>query len=242
MDRQGVGRMTLYSVVIPIMDEVENIEPLIAELEPVMMTMDQDWELICVNDGSTDGSGELLDRLAKEKPFLKPIHFTQNFGQSSGFDAGFAAAQGEFIITLDGDRQNDPADIPKLIAASDNSDLVCGHRVNRRDPWNKRWISKLANWVRSRVCQDHTPDTGCSLKLYRTSALRSIKLYDGMHRFLPALFLIEGFTVHSVPVQHRARVNGESKYFFFNRSLRPFMDMFAVWWMRKRHLRYQVKT
>ena len=145
------------------------------------------------------------------------------------------------MITLDGDRQNDPNDIPKLIALSEKFDLVCGQRLNRRDPFLKRIISSAANFIRSRVCKDGMTDTGCSLKLYRTSCLKQIKLYDGMHRFLPALFLIEGFQVTQVPVNHRERTGGTTKYNLFNRSFNTIVDMWAVWWMRRRHLKYQLR-
>ncbi len=234
--------MVKYSVVIPLKNEAENILELINELEPVMDGLKQPWELICVDDGSTDGTQSILSGLIQRKRNLRVLLFTRNFGQSSAFDAGFKAARGEFVITLDGDRQNDPADIPKLAAAAADCDMVCGQRVKRRDPWSKRFISKAANYVRSRVCQDGVQDTGCSLKIYRTQCLRQIKMYQGMHRFLPALFTIEGFRVKEMPVNHRERLKGSTKYNFFNRSFNILADMWAVWWMRNRRLNYQIQS
>lgn len=230
----------IYSVIIPLKNEEANIADLIEELEPVMNNLQCPWELICIDDGSSDQTLSLLEDFAKNKPYLRVISFSNNFGQSSAFAAGFAKARGEFIITLDGDRQNDPKDIPQLINALGHADLVCGWRMNRRDPLQKKLISKVSNWIRSRLCQDHMHDTGCSLKLYRKKALDKIKLYYGMHRFLPALFLIEGFSVKEVPVSHRKREKGKTKYHFFNRSLGPIIDMFVVLWMRKKHLRHQI--
>lgn len=229
-----------YSVVIPIKDEQESITDLLQEIEPVMDSMGEPWECICVDDGSTDRTPEILKDLAETKAFIRVLTFARNYGQSSAFDAGFREARGEIVLTLDADGQNDPADIPKLLEKMQESDLVCGVRQNRRDPLSKRWISKLANYVRSRVCQDGMQDTGCSLKAYRKSCLNRVKLYHGMHRFLPALFRIEGFRIAEVPVNHRPRAKGKSKYHFLNRSLSPLMDMFAVLWMRKRHLRYRI--
>lgn len=230
-----------YSIIIPLKNEEENIHELIAELTPVMEALNAPWELICVDDGSTDQTLALLSELKKINPFLRILAFEKNYGQSSAFDAGFKAASGEFIITLDGDRQNDPKDIPKLIAAASDADLVTGHRVNRKDPLTKKLISRLANFVRSRFCHDDVPDTGCSLKLYRKACLEKIKLYQGMHRFLPALFKIEGFKVAVVPVNHRERIKGVTKYNFFNRSFNTIADMLAVRWMGSRHLRYRIK-
>ncbi len=230
-----------YSVVIPLKNEEENLLPLIQELEPIMDKLGaSSWELICINDGSTDRTGPLLNALRKEKTYLKPLHFKKNYGQSSAFDAGFKAAQGSIIITLDGDRQNDPADIPKIVQAMQQADMVCGIRVKRKDTWIKKTTSRLANFVRSRLCQDGVQDTGCSLKAYRKEALQQLRLYEGMHRFLPALFKIEGFTVSEVPVNHRERIRGKSNYNFLNRSLNTVADMFAVLWMRKRKLQYEV--
>lgn len=230
----------LYSLVIPFKDEESNVEDLILELVPVMESLNAPWELLCIDDGSTDQTRQILEKLASQFPQIRLLIFDQNYGQTSAFDAGFQSAKGEFLITLDGDGQNDPRDIPKLVEAIDGYDLVCGRRVNRRDPWMKRIISRLANFVRSRVCRDGMHDTGCSLKIYRTSCLRKIKLFHGLHRFLPALFTIEGFRTCEIPVNHRERTKGKSKYHFFNRLLGPVWDLFAVYWMRKKHLRYRI--
>lgn len=228
-----------YSVVIPLKNEESNITDLLKELEPVMQALQKPWEVLCINDGSTDNTKQILEQLAKNKPQLRVLNFTRNFGQSSAFDAGFRHAYGEFVITLDGDGQNNPADIPKLIQVSEHADLVCGWRKTRKDTFVKKCTSRIANFVRSRICQDQMHDTGCSLKVYRKSALDKIKMFHGMHRFLPALFQIEGLRVIEVPVSHRERLKGKSNYHFFNRSLNTIIDMLAVLWMRKRRLKYQ---
>lgn len=230
-----------YSVVIPLKNEESNIVDLIHELEPIMQSLNQHWELICIDDGSTDQTRHILMGLAKEKKYLKIIAFNKNYGQSSAFHAGFSAARGKFVITLDGDRQNDPADIPKMVELIQNCDLVCGIRQKRKDPWNKRIISKLANKVRRWICEDGVQDSGCSLKIYRTECLHKIKMYHGMHRFLPALFKIEGFSVKEIPVNHRERIRGVSKYNFMNRSFNTISDLLAVGWMDKRQLRYKIE-
>lgn len=231
-----------YSIVIPLKDEESNIEELIGELEPVMETLDAPWELICIDDGSSDRTLSLLSELKKTRPHMAILSFTKNFGQTSAFHAGFQTARGEFVITMDGDRQNDPADIPHLITAMNGYDLLCGQRVNRRDPLGKRLISRFANFIRSRVLRDGIADTGCSLKIYRRRCLQDIPLYDGMHRFLPALFLAYGFKVGQAAVNHRERVKGKTKYNFFNRSLNTVSDMLAVRWMAKRRLAYRIKS
>ena len=231
-----------YSIVIPMKDEEGNVKPLINELEPVMRSLNNEWELICVDDGSVDRTLEILNELSSVKPYLKIIAFDSNYGQSSAFDAGFRSALGEFVITLDGDRQNDPSDIPQMIEMAEQFDLVCGVRKKRRDKWLKRAISYWANAVRSRFCGDGVQDTGCSLKIYRKSCLNNIKMYHGMHRFLPALFKIEGFSVGQLTVNHRERDQGKTKYNFLNRSFNTISDMFAVRWMRKRQLNYRTKS
>lgn len=230
----------VYSVVIPMKNEEENVFDLIEELEPIMQQLKKPWEIVCIDDGSTDATLKILSQLSETRPHLRTIVFEKNYGQSSAFDAGFKSALGEYIITLDGDRQNDPADIPKLLDKIQTHDLVCGSRVNRKDPWIKKITSYLANLVRSRVCKDGVKDTGCSLKVYKKSSLSRIKMYQGMHRFLPALFQIEGFKVAEVPVNHRERVKGVTKYNFLNRSFNTIADMLAVRWMRNRQLHYKI--
>ena len=229
-----------YSVVIPIKNEAENIEPLVNEVESTMGSIGDPWELIYIDDGSTDKSLETILSLKAKKPFLKVISFKKNAGQTSAFDAGFKMAKGKYVITLDGDGQNDPKDIVKMIPFASEFPLVCGKRMKRNDPLYKKLSSKIANSVRGSVLGDQSSDTGCSLKIYQKSALESIKLFTGMHRFLPALFVIEGLPVKQVEVSHRARVKGTSKYHFFNRLVGPIIDLFAVSWMKNRRLTYQI--
>jgi glycosyltransferase involved in cell wall biosynthesis len=230
-----------YSVIIPFKDEEENVEPLIIELEGAMLALQEPFEVLAIDDGSRDATLTVLKRLKVGRPWLKILKFEKNFGQSSAFDAGFKAAKGEFVLTLDGDGQNDPADIEKLIQHLGDADLVCGWRKARKDPASKKIISRIANYIRSRLCEDGVHDTGCSLKLYRRSSLNRIKLFCGMHRFLPALFLIEGFKVKEVPVNHRERTRGKTKYHLFNRSLNTLVDLWAVRWMKKRQLAWKVE-
>lgn len=232
----------IYSIIIPLKNEAGNIVDLINELEPVMYHVGDPWELICIDDGSTDGTRQILRELVAQKPYLHIIFFKKNYGQSSAFDAGFKAARGEFVITLDGDGQNDPKDIPRLIELMPDCDLVCGIRLKRKDSFIKRLTSRLANSIRSRLCDDGVQDTGCSLKVYRKACLQHIKMYHGMHRFLPALFKMEGFRIKQIPVNHRERLKGKSHYHFFNRSFNTIADLLAVRWMKNRHLRYQIES
>jgi len=232
----------IYSVVIPLKNEAGNIVGLVQELEPVMDALNSSWELICIDDGSTDNTRSILSDLAAHNTRIRTIFFKKNYGQSSAFDAGFKAATGQYVITLDGDGQNDPKDIPLLIDLIKECDLVCGIRTKRKDSLIKRWISKTANFIRSRICDDGVQDTGCSLKVYRKDALDRIKLFHGMHRFLPALFKMEGFRIKQIPVNHRERLKGKSNYNFFNRSLNTIADLLAVRWMLKRRLHYQIDS
>ena len=229
-----------YSVVIPLKNEEGNIKQLLNELYPVMQKVGHPFEVICIDDGSTDETLNILKELTPQKPNLRTLIFDKNYGQSSAFDAGFKNAQGEWIITLDGDLQNDPLDIPRLINISGSYDLICGRRQKRKDPWHKKITSFLANKIRKKLCKDTVQDTGCSLKLYRSISLSKIKMFQGMHRFLPALFSNEGFRVTEIDVNHRERVQGCTKYNLFNRSFNTIADMLAVRWMGKRHLNYKI--
>jgi len=224
----------ILSVVIPVKNEEENLPTLCEELFSVLRSVNEPFEVVIVDDGSTDKTLPLLENLSQKLPELRYLSFDKNYGQTAAFLAGFRAARGDWIITLDGDGQNDPHDIPKLLPLRSEADLVVGRRKKRKDSLSKRVISRVANAVRSRLCDDGVDDTGCSLKLFRKSALQEIKLFRGMHRFFPALFRMEGFRVQQIDVNHRPRLKGKSNYNIFNRSLNPIIDLFAVWWMRNR--------
>ena len=157
-------------------------------------------------------------------------------------DAGFKHAVGKYVVTMDADLQNDPADIPKLLEKLNTCDMVCGWRQKRNDPWIKRISSKVANSIRNKLSNEDIKDTGCSLKAYRRECFSRIKLFNGMHRFLPTLFKMEGFSVTEVVVNHYPRKFGKSKYGVFNRAFRAFMDLLVVRWMKKRKLNYEVKN
>ena len=230
------------SVVIPIKDERDNLRPLTDQLLKVLQAREESdtapFEIIYVDDGSSDGSSELLDRLAAEHPRVTVWHFARNYGQSAGFDAGFKRSTGALIATMDGDLQNDPADIGVLLAYAKDSDLVCGWRTNRHDSLIRKISSRVANAVRSAVTGDRVHDTGCSLKLFRRPVVDRLQMFTGMHRFFPALALMHGFTVTEVPVRHHPRTHGISKYGVGNRLFKGLYDLIAVRWMQTRVLRY----
>src|SRR5262245_20203554 len=230
----------MISVVAPVFNERENLGALVDELLSVLRADVRPFEIVLVDDGSTDGSSGLIDTLASKHPEVRGLHFRSNAGQSAAFDAGFKAARGDIVVTIDADLQNDPKDIPKLLAALDGHDAAVGYRVNRNDTTVRRLSSKIANSVRNCVSGDDIIDTGCSLKAFRAEALREIKLWTGMHRFLPTLMRIEGRSVVQVPVAHRPRLKGTSKYGVWNRVFRSSADLLAVRWMKSRHLGYEV--
>ena len=230
------------SVVIPIKDERDNLRPLTDQLLKVLQSREESdtspFEIIYVDDGSSDGSSELLDRLAAEHPPVTVWHFDRNYGQSAGFDAGFKRSTGTLIATMDGDLQNDPTDIGVLLAYAKDYDLVCGWRTNRHDSLIRKISSRVANAVRSAVTGDRVHDTGCSLKLFRRPVVDRLQMFTGMHRFFPALALMHGFTVTEVPVRHHPRTHGVSKYGVGNRLFKGLYDLIAVRWMQTRVLRY----
>lgn len=228
------------SLIVPVFNEKENLEPLVDEIVGVIGSLDLWYEIILVNDGSTDGSREVIRELEQGRSEVRGLHFRANTGQTAAFDAGFKAAAGGIIVTLDADLQNDPADIPKLLDALGSNAAAVGYRTVRHDSWLRRVSSTIANRIRNRLSGDSIRDTGCSLKAFRTGPLRQIRLYTGMHRFLPTLIRMDGGTVVEVPVNHRQRLAGDSKYGVWNRAFRALIDLFAVRWMKKRRLDYEV--
>jgi glycosyltransferase involved in cell wall biosynthesis len=232
---------TDLSVVIPVFNERDNIGPLLAEIDAVLQPLGLSYEIVVVDDGSTDGSDAVLKQLRGPHPSLRVVSLTRNAGQTAAMDAGFHRSRGATVVTLDADLQNDPADIPKLLVHLEGYDAVVGVRRNRRDNLVRRVSSRVANYVRNRLSDEHITDTGCSLKAFRRPALEHLVLYNGMHRFLPTLIKMEGFRVREVTVGHRPRRHGQSKYGIGNRLVPSFMDLMAVRWMKKRKLRYEVK-
>jgi dolichol-phosphate mannosyltransferase len=229
------------SVVIPVRNEAENIAPLVDEIRSALDGSVR-YEVVFVDDGSEDATPAEVARLAAEVPKVRLIRHAHSCGQSAAIRTGVRAARADWITTLDGDGQNDPADIPKLwrlgMATSASAPiLVNGHRKTRQDRWSKRWASRIANAVRSWLLGDKTPDTGCGLKLFRRSLFLDLPYFDHMHRFLPALVLREGGTVYSVTVNHRLRRRGVSKYGVFDRLGVGIIDLFGVMWLKRRGTR-----
>ncbi len=231
----------VLSVVVPVYNEEANIPRLVRELAATLDTLDRCCEIILVDDGSLDGSLRALREARAQDPRIRILSFEANAGQSAAMAAGFRAARGDVVVTLDADLQNSPADIPRLLEKLPEFDMACGLRVNRQDPWIRRFSSRIANAIRNRLSDEQIQDTGCSLKAYKRVCLERIKLYNGMHRFLPTLFRMEGFRVVEVPVGHHPRRHGASKYNIRNRLVPSCIDLFAVRWMKKRQIRYRMR-
>jgi len=217
------------SVVVPVYNEEENLEALVRRIENALDTTPVSYEILCVDDGSTDGSLELLKKLAAERPRLRVVSFRRNFGQTAALDAGFRHASGDVVVPIDADLQNDPNDIPRLLAELRKGfDVVSGWRKRRKDPYVSRILpSKLANWLIGAVTGVRIHDYGCTLKAYRRELLADIRLYGEMHRFLPALVHWEGGKVAEIPVAHYARRAGKSKY-GIGRTFKVVLDLLTV--------------
>ena len=224
------------SVIIPVYNEEGSIAQLQTELE--LALRDISHELLFVDDGSRDRTIEQI----KRNPGVRVLEFEKNTGQSAAIYAGLAAASGEILVLIDGDLQNDPNDIPRLLAEIDQgADLVCGYRLKRRDTWFKRVQSRIANGVRSRFTRDGVRDTGCTLKAMRRECREALIPFQGMHRFIPALIKGLGYKITEIPVNHRPRQHGASKYNFGNRALQATIDMFGVRWLLARQVRIAIK-
>lgn len=235
------------SVVVPIYNEVDNIEPLLKEIEQAIQPLKQ-AEIIYVDDGSSDGSVAKLHSLQSAHPLLKVVEHAKNYGQSASIVSGARAASYPWIATLDGDGQNNPADIIQLIKQLLDSKqketkplIVVGNRAKRDDSWVKRISSKVGNGVRQRLLKDECPDTGCSLKLFPKEYFLRLPHFNHLHRFIPALFQRAGFKVMNVPVSHRPRTQGVSKYGISNRLWAGILDLFGMIWLIKRPCSPEIK-
>jgi dolichol-phosphate mannosyltransferase len=242
--RAGAADAPLLSVVVPVRNEAPNIAPLVAEIEAALSRTPH--EIVYVDDGSSDGTAASLRETAAVVPALRHLRHRVSCGQSAAIITGVKAARGAWIATLDGDGQNDPADIPQLfaraqaLAAEGSAVLVAGHRVTRRDTAVKRVSSRIANGVRSRLLRDDTPDTGCGLKLFPRALFLDLPHFDHMHRFLPALVLRQGGRVVSLPVNHRPRREGRSNYGTLDRLAVSLFDLIGVAWLQRRWKRPEV--
>ncbi|HEY8746571.1 MAG TPA: glycosyltransferase family 2 protein [Tepidisphaeraceae bacterium] len=228
------------SLVIPAYNEQENVETLLSRVGDSLAQTGKPFEVIIVDDGSTDQTPKLLNDAMTLYPWLRVLRLTGNHGQSAAFDAGFKAAQGEVIATIDADLQNDPEELPRLLPLLDGYDMIAGWRQKRNDTWMRRMQSKIANYIRNWISQEDIRDSACSLKLYRRHCLDGLQLYKGMHRFMPTLVKMRGYTVREEPVKHSARFAGTAKYGLRNRAWRAFVDLLAVRWMKNRYIRYEV--
>jgi glycosyltransferase involved in cell wall biosynthesis len=223
------------SVVIPLFNEEENVAVLAGELARALDPLALPYEILWVDDGSTDGSLERLRALAAADPRARLLRHRRNAGQSAALASGFRAARGEIIATLDADLQNDPADLPRLLARlAEGYDVVSGVRVDRRDTRIRRISSRIANAVRNWATDESVTDVGCSLRVYRARFLAHLPMFGGMHRFLPTLVRWNGARLAEIPVHHRPRLHGVAKYGIGNRLFRALADLFAVRWMGKR--------
>lgn len=226
------------SVVVPVYNEQDNVVPLVEEIVAALEPSGRHYEIVYVDDASRDDTLKVLRELMTRQPRLRVVRHLQQAGQSTAVRSGARHAQGRWIATLDGDGQNDPADIPKLLAERDRAapsvKLYAGWRTERRDDWLKRVSSKIANRVRAGLLKDATPDTGCGIKLIERALFLELPYFSHMHRFLPALVRRAGYGVQSVPVRHRPRTRGSSKYGLWNRLWVGIVDLFGVAWLQRR--------
>ena len=222
------------SVVIPVYQERESLDLLLQEVNSSLEPSDWSYEVVVVDDGSSDGTAQVLERIAAEHSTIRPVYLERNLGQSGALAIGIQKARGSYLVTLDGDLQNNPADIPRILESLAEADVVSGIRVSRHDDWSRRLASWVANYVRDAILHDGVTDVGCSLKAYRSEFLEGIPVFDGMHRFLPALALANGARIVEIPVDHRARRFGSSKYSISGRLWRGLADLWGVWWLRRR--------
>ncbi len=230
------------SIVVPVYNEEENLPRLWPEIREALAPTGLQYEVIFVDDGSKDRSAEIARAFHEQDPRVRLLRLKANAGETAATDAGFKAVRGRCVVVMDADLQNDPRDIPAMITHLDQWDAVTGWRVNRAagDSLVRRISSRVANRVRNAISDESIQDSGCTFRAFRRECLRDLVLYKGFHRFIPTLLKMRGFRVLEVPVNHRPRRFGESKYGIGNRALRAFVDLLVVRWMKKRLLRYEV--
>jgi len=227
------------SVVSPCYNEEDNLADLVGSIDGALAPLGRAFEIVIVDDASTDSSLSVLRSLLSAHPALRVLALARRAGQTNALDAAFKATRGRFIVTIDADLQQDPADVPRLLDMLSDCDMVTGWRQKRMDNLLRRVSTKIANYVRNRLSGESIHDSACSLKVYKRACLERIRLYNGLHRFMPTLAKMQGFSVREVPVSHRPRTRGKAKYGVFNRVFRAFADLLAVRWMKKRLLSYE---
>jgi glycosyltransferase involved in cell wall biosynthesis len=234
------------SICVPVYDEEENLPLLHEAVAKVLDAHGIDGELILVDDGSRDRSWAVIELLVAKDSRVRGLKFKFNCGETAASDAGLRAARGEYVMTMDADLQNDPADIPKFLEAlATGVDCVCGTRVATRsqgDNFIRVASSRIANWVRNKLSDENITDAGCTYRAFKRECVGKLKLYRGLHRFIPTLLKMEGFTVMEIPVTNNPRLHGESKYGVWNRLFKSFRDLLAIRWMKSRVLGYVVAT
>ncbi|MFH1156701.1 MAG: glycosyltransferase family 2 protein [Pseudomonadota bacterium] len=234
------------SVVVPFFNEEDCLVPVVRELLAVMnRDFPKSWELLLVDDGSSDRTPELLDGFSDQDPQIRAVHLMPNSGQSAAMEAGFSLARGRFIAVLDGDGQNDPADILLLLKAIEKTgvDMMCGIRRNRADSLVRKVSSRIANRIRSAILKDNITDVGCSIRVFRRQCLMKVPFFRNAHRFFPALMIRAGYTVDEMPVNHRPRIQGTSKYGLGinSRLWVGIADLAGVYWLTRRKLIYEIR-
>jgi dolichol-phosphate mannosyltransferase len=231
------------SLVIPCYNEQDNLRALIAAIHAAVEPLKVPYEVVITDDCSKDKSWEILKELAAADPRIRPQRFAFNCGESAASWAGMKAARGRYIVTVDADLQNDPKDLPDFLEALKKFDCVCGTRVATRgqgDNFVRIASSRIANWVRNKLSGEQISDAGCTYRAFKRECIENLKFFKGMHRFLPTLFKIEGFTVTEITVSNNPRFAGQSHYGVWNRLFASFYDLLAVRWMKKRMFRYQI--
>jgi dolichol-phosphate mannosyltransferase len=230
------------SIVVPVYNEEENLPLLWPEIREVLEPTGLRYEVIFVDDGSRDRSAEIVRGFREQDPRVRLVRLRANAGETAATDAGIKSVRGRHVVVMDADLQNDPHDIPGMLVHLDRWDAVTGWRVNRAagDSWVRRVSSRIANRVRNRLSEESIHDSGCTFRAFRRECLRDLALYKGFHRFIPTLLRMRGFRVLEVPVNHRPRRFGESKYGIGNRAVRGFVDLLVVRWMKDRLLRYEI--